>query len=132
MIFAPDGPECLAVLDWELSTIGHPLADLASVIMQWRLPTGPEGRGLAGVNRGEAGLLSDEDFIATYCEARNIRPIDDLDFYIAFSFFRMAAILQGVKKRALDGNASNPERGLKMGEYVPVFAAFGLKALGND
>ena len=131
MIFAPDGPECLAVLDWELSTIGHPLADLASVLMQWQLPTGPEGRGLAGVNRAEQGLMADEEFIASYCESRKIPPIEDLDFYIAFSFFRMAAILQGVKKRALDGNASNPERGLKMGSYVPVFAEFGLKALSN-
>ena len=131
MIFAPEGPGCLAVLDWELSTIGHPLADLASVLMQWQLPTGPEGRGLAGVNRAEQGLMADEEFIASYCESRKIPPIEDLDFYIAFSFFRMAAILQGVKKRALDGNASNPERGLKMGSYVPVFAEFGLKALSN-
>ena len=131
MIFSPSEPRCLAVLDWELSTIGHPLADLASVIMQWQLPPGAESRGLAGVDRAEIGLPSDENFIATYCERRKIPPIDDFGFYLAFCFFRMAAVLQGVKKRALDGNASNPERGLKMGEYVPVFAAKGLEALGN-
>ncbi len=129
LIFAPDEPRVAAVLDWELSTIGHPLADLASVIMQWRMPPGTEGRGLAGVDRREIGLPSDEDFIAEYCAARGIAPISDFGFFLGFCFFRMAAVLQGVKKRALDGNASNPERGLKMGELVPEFAARGLEAL---
>lgn len=131
MIFSTTEPRCLAVLDWELSTIGHPLADLASVIMQWQLPPGADGRGLDGVDRAALGLPSDEDFIASYCERRKIPPIDDFGFYLAFCFFRMAAVLQGVKKRALDGNASNPEKGLKMGQYVPVFAAKGLEALSN-
>lgn len=131
MIFSPEEPRCLAVLDWELSTIGHPLADLASVIMQWRMPPGLDGRGLDGVDRVDLGLPTDEEFIASYCERRGISGIDDFGFYLGFCFFRMAAVLQGVKKRALDGNASNPERGLKMGAYVPVFAAKGLKALTN-
>ncbi|MDJ0629493.1 MAG: phosphotransferase family protein [Rhodobacter sp.] len=129
MIFSTGAPRCLAVLDWELSTIGHPLADLASVIMQWRMPPGPDGRGLDGVDRADLGLPSDEEFIATYCEKRNITQVSDIGFYLAFCFFRMAAVLQGVKKRALDGNASNPERGLKMGEYVSVFAKKGLESL---
>lgn len=128
LIFSQGGPTCAAVLDWELSTIGNPLADLASVIMHWRLPPGKAGRGLAGVDRRENGLPSDGDFIASYCERRNIPRIDDFGFYLAFCFFRMAAVLQGVKKRALSGNASNPERGLQMGEYVPLFAELGLKA----
>ncbi|RMD92822.1 MAG: phosphotransferase family protein, partial [Alphaproteobacteria bacterium] len=68
MIFHADRPECAAVLDWELSTLGHPYADLASVIMQWQLPPGNEGRGLAGVDRAALGLPSDEEFIARYCE----------------------------------------------------------------
>ena len=131
MIFSSSAPKCLAVLDWELSTIGHPLADLASVIMQWQLPTGPDGRGLAGVDRTELGLPEDEEFIARYCAKRNLSKIEGFNFYLAFCFFRMAAVLQGVKKRALDGNASNPSRALKMGSYVPVFAAKGLEALRN-
>ncbi|MDJ0826836.1 MAG: phosphotransferase family protein [Rhodobacter sp.] len=131
MIFSPTEPRCLAVLDWELSTIGHPLADLASVIMQWQMPPGPDGRGLAGEDRKALGLPEDADFIASYCERRSIPPVKDFGFYLAFCFFRMAAILQGVKKRALDGNASNPERGLKIGAYVPVFAKKGVDALGN-
>ncbi len=129
LIYAPDAPDIAAVLDWELSTIGHPFADLASVIMQWQLPVGPEGRGLAGVDRAELGLPSDEEFVAAYCERRGISRIDDFGFCLAFCFFRMAAVLQGVKKRALDGNASNPDKGLKMGAYVPVFAKHGLQAL---
>jgi aminoglycoside phosphotransferase (APT) family kinase protein len=128
MLFAPDGPQCLAVLDWELSTIGHPFADLAAVIMQWRLPAGPQGRGLAGVDRAAQGLPSDEAFIEAYCRRAGVDRIDRFGFYLAFCFFRMAGILQGVKKRALDGNASDPERGLQMGEYVPRFASSGLEA----
>ncbi len=131
LIFQADGSQVLAVLDWELSTIGHPYADLASVIMQWQMPTGPDGRGLDGVDRAEQGLPSDGQFIASYCERRGISGIDDFGFCLGFSFFRMAAVLQGVRKRALDGNASNPERGLKMGQYVPVFAEKGLKALDH-
>lgn len=129
MIFEGDGPRCLAVLDWELSTIGHPYADLASVIMQWQLPQGAEGRGLAGVDRTALGLPTDEAFIAAYCARRNIAGIDDFGYYLGFSFFRMAAIIQGVLKRALDGNASNPERAMQVGRYVPVFAQNGLKAM---
>lgn len=129
MIFEVDGPRCLAVLDWELSTIGHPYADLAAVIMQWQMPVGAEGRGLAGVDRAALGLPSDAEFVQRYCARRDIDGIEDFGFYLAFCFFRMAAILQGVKKRALDGNASNPDKALRMGRYVSAFAAHGLKAL---
>ena len=128
MLFSKSGPECIAVLDWELSTIGHPFADLAAVIMQWAMPTGPEGRGLAGIDRNAQGLMEDQAFIDLYCARRGLAGIDRFGFYLAFCFFRMAGILQGVKKRALDGNASNPERALKVGHYVSVFAAAGLKA----
>ena len=129
MIFDSEGTNCLAVLDWELSTTGHPYADLASVIMQWQLPAGSEGRGLMGVDRVALGLPTDQEFIAQYCERRGIGPIDNFGFYVGFCFFRMAAIIQGVLKRALDGNASNPERAMKVGAFVPVFAQNGLKAL---
>lgn len=128
MLFSEVGPDCLAVLDWELSTLGHPYADLAGVIMQWQLPPGPEGRGLAGVDRAALGLPTDQDFIADYCARRGIAPPEGFGFYVAFAFFRMAAILQGVKKRALDGNGANPEKGLKLGAYVPRFAELGLEA----
>lgn len=129
MVF--DGTRMAALLDWELSTLGHPYADLAAVIMQWQMPSGAEGRGLAGVDRAAMGLPSDEAFVQSYCARRGIDGIEDFGFYLAFCFFRMAAIIQGVKKRALDGNASNPEKGLAMGRHIPAFAAGGLRALGH-
>lgn len=129
MIFAPDGAACRAVLDWELSTLGHPYADLAGVIMQWQMPPGREGRGLAGVDRAALGLSSDAEFIDRYCARRDLAGIDRFGYYLAFSFFRMAAILQGVRKRGLDGNASNPEHAARLGAYVPEFARAGLAAL---
>ena len=128
MLFAKDAPRCLAVLDWELSTTGHPYADLAAVLMQWGMPPGNEGRGLAGVDRAAHGLMSDEAFIAAYCQRRGLPGIDGFGFYLAFAYFRMGCILQGVLKRAVDGNASNPERARKLGTFVPVFAMNGLEA----
>jgi len=129
MIFDATGTDCRAVLDWELSTIGHPFADLAAVIMQWQLPAGSEGRGMGGLDRAALGLPSDEEFIAEYCARRGLSGIDNFGYYLGFTFFRMAAIIQGVLKRALDGNASNPERAMKVGAFVPVFAQHGLDAL---
>jgi aminoglycoside phosphotransferase (APT) family kinase protein len=129
MMFAKDGTACLAVLDWELSTLGHPYADLASILMQWNMPPGDEGRGLAGVDRKSLGIPTDQEFVETYCRRRSISSIDSLGYCLAFSFFRMAAVIQGVKKRALDGNASNPERAMKLGSFVKAFAQQGLKSL---
>jgi aminoglycoside phosphotransferase (APT) family kinase protein len=128
LLFAGDGPACVAVLDWELSTIGHPFADLAALIMQWQRPPGTEGRGLAGVDRTALGIPEDQAFIDAYCARTGLAGIPDFGFYLAFAFFRMGAILQGVRKRALDGNASNPELGLRLGASVPDYAAGGLEA----
>lgn len=130
LLFARDAPQIGAVLDWELSTIGHPFADLAAVIMQWQMPVGRQGRGLAGVSRSDHGLPSDEDFVAQYCDRMELGRIENFGFYVGFCFFRMAAILQGVKKRALEGNASDPERALEFGALVPSYAQAGLEAAG--
>jgi aminoglycoside phosphotransferase (APT) family kinase protein len=128
LLFAPDGPACVAVLDWELSTLGHPFADLAAALMQWRLPVGPQGRGLEGLDRAALGLPSDAAFVADYCARTGIDGVGDFRFPLAFAFFRMAAILQGVKKRALDGNAANPARARELGAMVPDYARRGLAA----
>ena len=128
MLFEKDRPRVAAVLDWELSTTGHPYADVAAVIMQWSMPGGPDSRGLAGVDRKAEGLMTDQEFLESYCKRAGIPGIDKFGFYLAFTFFRMGGIIQGVYKRALDGNASNPERAKQMGAAVPRFAEAGLNA----
>lgn len=126
MVFAHDSAEVLGILDWELSTLGHPLADLAYQCMQWRLPNAGSFRGLAGVDRKARGLPSEEEYVAKYCERRGIGSIENWSFYVAFSFFRLGAILQGVYKRSLDGNASNPEKAKLYGAAVPVLAQMAM------
>ena len=122
MIFANDGSHLLAVIDWELSTLGHPFSDLAYQCMQWRLPNRDAMRGLADVDRTALGIPTEAEYIAKYCERVGIGAIPNWNYYLAFSFFRLAAIVQGVKKRGLEGNASNPEKARKSGEMVPVLA----------
>jgi aminoglycoside phosphotransferase (APT) family kinase protein len=129
MIFAPDGSRLLAIIDWELSTIGHPFSDLAYQCMQWRLPNRDAMRGLADVDRGTLGIPTEDEYVARYCERMGLDRIPQWNFCLAFSFFRLAAIVQGVKKRGLEGNASNPERARKSGEMVPVLARMGASVI---
>ena len=109
MMFSRNGTNVIALLDWELSTLGHPLADLAYQCMHWRLPHTGHFRGLGGMDRAATGLPEEADYVAQYCERRNIARPDNWKFYVVFSYFRLLAILQGVLRRALDGNASNPK-----------------------
>ncbi len=132
LLFDPQKNNCVGVLDWELSTIGHPFADLASVLMQWSMPTGLEGRGLQDINRKEFGLMEDKEFVDAYCESVGLKGIYKFEFYMAFAFFRMAAILQGVKKRGLEGNASNPEKAMKLGNLVKLFSEKGIAVLEKN
>jgi aminoglycoside phosphotransferase (APT) family kinase protein len=122
MIFDTSSARLIAVLDWELSTLGHPFADLAYQCMQWRLPNAGESRGLADLDRAALGIPSEADYVAAYCRRAGIAAIPDWTFLLAFSFFRYAAIAQGVFKRSLDGNASNPERARIIGKAVPIMA----------
>jgi aminoglycoside phosphotransferase (APT) family kinase protein len=126
MIFKPDGSQLLAIIDWELSTIGHPFSDLAYQCMQWRFPNHETMRGLANVDREALGIPTEEAYVARYCERMGIAGIPSWKYCLAFSFFRLAAIVQGVKKRGLDGTASNPEKALKSGERVPMMARMGV------
>lgn len=117
-----------AVLDWELSTLGNPLADLAYFCMCLRLPSSANIPGLAGMNRDVLGIPQEEQMVARYCELRGIPPIKDWNFYLAFSFFRLAAIAQGVKRRALNGNASSTQAS-KAGEMIAPLAEEAIRLI---
>ncbi|MBB6413190.1 phosphotransferase family protein [Mesorhizobium sangaii] len=132
LIFAADQPTVLAVLDWELSTLGHPFADIAYQCMQWRLPHASGFRGLGGIDRRAFGLPSEEDYVAAYCRRRGLDGIGNWTFFLAFSFFRLAAICQGVFKRALDGNASNPEKARTYGEAVKLLSHLAAKLIDQE
>jgi aminoglycoside phosphotransferase (APT) family kinase protein len=132
MMFATDRPEVVAVLDWELSTLGHPYSDIAYQCMQWRLPNGSGFKGLGGVDRAALGIPSEAEYVAAYCRRRGIAGIGNWTFYLSFSFFRLAAICQGVYKRALDGNASNPEKARTYGEAVALLSGLAAELIAQE
>ncbi len=108
LIFHPTEPRILAILDWELSTIGHPLADFSYHLMSWHIA--PAGfRGIAGLDLAALGIPTQAEYIAMYCAATGRSGIADVDFYLAYNMFRIAGILQGIMKRVVDGTAASPQ-----------------------
>ena len=120
LIYAKDEPRVAAVLDWELSTLGDPMADLSYLLMHWFVPS--EGRaGLLDKDLDALGIPSAEAMAERYARRTRLSDVPALDWYFAFGQFRLASIVQGIKKRALDGNASSSEA-VAMGEQVPIIA----------
>ena len=128
IIFDAESSAARAVLDWELSTLGHPYADLAYQCMQWRMLPDWVIRGLGGIDRAAIGIPNEAEYVAEYCARRGLDDIPHWNFYLAFSFFRFAAILQGVLKRAVDGNASS-DRAFEYGALAPPLAAMALELI---
>ncbi len=122
MIFDKDEPRVLALLDWELSTLGDPIADLSYFLMSWVQPA--EGRnGLLGVDVKALGIPTIEEATARYVEKAGLDHVPDMDWYLAYNQFRIAAILQGIKKRVIDGTASSAQAEQMAQRVIPLAQA---------
>ena len=127
LILAPDRPEILAVLDWELATLGDPIADLVYHLMTWVMPRSETGGGtgsLQGLDLVALGLPSLEDHAADYAQTAGLAAIPALETYLAYNFFRLAAILQGIVGRVRVGTASN-DNAVAMANQVRPLAQAG-------
>ena len=127
LIWVEDAASIAAIVDWELSTLGHPLADLAYFCMALRLPRNPVLPGLAGMDRAALGIPNEAAMIERFARATDLDPLPHWNFLLAFGFFRLAAIAQGVLKRALQGNASSGQA-LAAGRMAKAIAELGASA----
>jgi aminoglycoside phosphotransferase (APT) family kinase protein len=120
VVFDGDGT-LTAVLDWELATLGDPLADFSYLAMQWMMPA-DGGAGLGGLDLDQLGIPTLENIVARYSDRSGVPVADKLDWYFAYNLFRLAGIVQGIKKRVIDGTASHANA-QEMAARVPMLAA---------
>jgi aminoglycoside phosphotransferase (APT) family kinase protein len=120
-VFHPTEPRILAVLDWELSTLGDPLADFAYHCMSWHIPP-DKFRGMAGLDLAQLGIPGEAEYVKKYCERtrRNFIDPSHWDFYLAYNLFRIAAICQGIAKRVLEGTAASQHAQEAATKTVPL------------
>jgi len=119
MIFAPGEPRVLAVLDWELSTLGDPLADFVYHLLMYRMPAGLF-TGLAGLDLAALGIPSEDDYVAAYCRRTGRSHVPDLDYLIVFVMFRLAGILHGIRGRVARGTASSAHAAAMSAQLEPL------------
>ncbi len=121
LIYDAEAPRVAAVLDWELSTLGDPLADFTYLAMQWHMPAELGSAGLLGEDFEASGIPTLDEAVALYCAATGRDGVPDMDWYFAYNLFRLLGIVQGIKKRFLDGNASSA-KAEEMAARVPMLA----------
>ena len=126
VIFHPTESRILAVIDWELSTLGHPLADFAYHLMSWHIVPGGALRGLAGLDLAALGIPRQSEYIAAYERRLGRSAAGDWNYYLAYNLFRIAAILQGIAKRVQEGTASSPQAA-EYGRQVRPLAELGCR-----
>ena len=124
MIFNKDTNHVVAILDWELSTLGNPIADFTYHMMSWRLPVGAKGLGMMGSDLKELNIPSENEYAEMYYKKTGRSRVENWDFYMAYNIFRLAGIAQGIVVRVRDGTAAS-DFAIQMGKRAKMFADLG-------
>jgi len=130
MVFDENSLEVKAILDWELSTLGSPIADFTYHMMAWRLPVGAKGLGILGANLNELNIPSEEEYAELYYKKTGRSKIENWDFFMAYNIFRLAGIAQGIAGRVRDGTAASSQA-KNYGDFVPILGKLGWEIVEN-